>query len=55
MSAYRPQLPDTKPIELLETDFLSPQQRITAIADILSTLAIRAIRQNHEAQDQSLN
>lgn len=34
-------------------DFLTPEQRLDAIADILSTIALRIIRQRHE-QDESL-
>lgn len=29
-------------------EFLTPEQRLTAIADILSTIAIRVIKKRHE-------
>lgn len=31
-----------------EEDFLTPQQRTDAIAEILSTIALRIIRKRHE-------
>lgn len=32
-------------------DFLTPQQRAEAIAEILSIVAVRIIRQRHESQN----
>ena len=29
-------------------EFMTPQQRLTAIADILSTIAIRIVKKRHE-------
>ncbi|BCM94110.1 hypothetical protein IAD21_06013 [Abditibacteriota bacterium] len=34
-----------------ETDFLTPQQRLEAIAEILATIALRAVKQDHEDQN----
>ena len=34
-----------------ETDFLTPEQRLSAIADILATIALRAVMQDHEDQN----
>lgn len=31
-------------------DFLSPEQRLDAIADILSTLAYRALKNDHDSK-----
>ena len=42
-------LPDS--VQLLERpeDFLSPEQRIHAIAEILCTMALRALKEQHES------
>jgi|GEM_PF-4951298 len=32
-------------------DYLTPQQRAEAIAEILSTVAVRIVRNRHELQD----
>ncbi len=32
------------------TDFLTPQQRLNAIADILAVIALRAIREDDETE-----
>ncbi len=32
----------------IETDFLTPEQRLDIVADILATIALRVIKQNHE-------
>ena len=31
-----------------ETDYLTPEQRLNAIADILATIALRAVNQDYE-------
>ncbi len=31
-----------------ETEFLTPEQRLETVADILATIALRVIKQNHE-------
>jgi hypothetical protein len=31
------------------TDFLTPEQRLDAVAEILATIALRAIREDHES------
>lgn len=36
------------------TDFLTPQQRLDAIADILATIALRAIREDDENQQTKI-
>ena len=40
---------DTLPIERLE-DYLTPQQRAEAIAEILITIALRVVKETHEKQ-----
>lgn len=32
-------------------DFLTPEQRLNAIAEILTTIALRAVNSNHEDQN----
>ena len=34
-----------------EMDFLTPEQRLNAIAEILATIALRAINSSHEDQN----
>jgi len=34
-----------------ETDFLTPEQRLSAIADILATIARRAAKQDYEDEN----
>ncbi len=34
-----------------EADFLTPEQRLNAVAEILATIALRSLNQNHENQD----
>ncbi len=34
-----------------ETDFLTPEQRLSAIADILATIALRAVNQGYEDEN----
>ena len=36
-------------------EFLTPEQRLTAIADILSTIAVRIIKKRHENTETSAN
>lgn len=43
---YRDQQLDTEPM-----DFLTPEQRIDAIAEILSTIALRIVTKSHEPED----
>jgi len=31
-----------------EAEFLTPEQRLEIVADILSTIALRIVKQNHE-------
>ncbi len=31
-----------------ETEFLTPEQRFEIVADILATIALRIVKQNHE-------
>lgn len=31
-----------------EIEFLTPEQRLEIVADILSTIALRIVKQNHE-------
>ncbi len=31
-----------------EVEYLTPEQRLEAVADILATIALRVIKQNHE-------
>ena len=35
-----------------DTDFLTPEQRITAIAEILATGALRILKERHEQDTQ---
>ncbi len=42
------QLPNISPVLERPEDFLSPQQRADAIAEILATIAVRIIRKRHE-------
>ena len=37
------------------TDFLTPEQRLNAVADILSSVAIRVIKKRHENLESRLN
>lgn len=34
-----------------EADFLTPEQRLNAVAEILATIALRSLNQDHENQD----
>jgi hypothetical protein len=34
-----------------EEDFLTPEQRLEIVADVLSTIALRIIKKRHEKQD----
>jgi hypothetical protein len=36
-------------------DYLSPEQRLDAIAEILATIALRSLRKHHEAQPPDTN
>ena len=36
-----------------EEDFLTPEQRMEIVADILSTIALRIIKKHYEKQDTS--
>gem|GEM_PF-4476762 len=37
------------------TDFLTPEQRLNAVADILSSVAIRVIKKHYENPESDLN
>jgi hypothetical protein len=41
----------TEEIGAETSDFLTPEQRIDAIAEILSTIALRIVTKGHETQD----
>ncbi len=36
-----------------ESEFLTPEQRFEIVADILATIALRVVKQNHEEKSLS--
>jgi len=42
------QIPHQETESLDETQFLTPEQRFEIVADILATIALRVVTQNHE-------
>lgn len=44
-------MPDVKLETMNEMDFLTPEQRLNAIAEILSKIALRAVNSSHEDQN----
>lgn len=46
-------MPDASQMAERPEDYLSPEQRLEAIAKILATIGLRALRNKHEHDNQS--